>query len=87
VDSLQRECGSLVRVIGNSAGMHLAVTLPKSCHDGQISLRAAEQSLWLWPLSPSYIAKPTQQGFILGFGSTPAAEIPTAVGHLHKLIS
>jgi len=87
VDSLQRECASLVRVIGNSAGMHLAITLPKSCHDGQISLSAAEQSLWLWPLSPSYIAKPPQQGFILGFGSTPAPEILPAVRHLHKLIS
>lgn len=87
VDLLQRECGSLVRVVGNMAGMHLAVTLPKGRNDREIALRAAAESLWLWPLSPSYIAKPTQSGFILGFGSTPQAEIPPAVRHLHKLIS
>ncbi|HTZ46940.1 MAG TPA: PLP-dependent aminotransferase family protein [Verrucomicrobiae bacterium] len=87
VDSLQRVCGSLLRVVGDRAGMYLAVTLPKTRNDREIALRAAEQSLWLWPLSPTYIAKPAESGFILGFGSTTTAEIPAAVRHLHKLIS
>jgi len=87
VDSLQRECGSLLRVVGNMAGMYLAVTLPNGRNDREIALSAAEQSLWLWPLSPTYLAKPSKSGFILGFGSTTAAEIPAAMRHLHKLIS
>jgi GntR family transcriptional regulator / MocR family aminotransferase len=87
VESLERDLDSRLRVIGNMAGMHLAVTLPKGCEDREIAQRAAEQSLWLWPLSPAYIAKPAQPGFILGFGSTSAPDIPGAVRHLRKLIS
>jgi GntR family transcriptional regulator / MocR family aminotransferase len=86
VDCLQREFGSYLKVIGNMAGMHLTVTLPKGLHDHRIAERAAEESLWLWPLSPSYAGKPAQQGFILGFGSTTASEIPAAIQHLHKIL-
>jgi GntR family transcriptional regulator / MocR family aminotransferase len=84
--SLQREFGNFFRVIGDMAGMHLAVTLPKNLNDCELSLRATQESLWLWPLSPCYINKPTQSGFILGYGSTTAPEIPRAVGHLRTLI-
>ena len=84
--SLQREFGNFFRVIGDMAGMHLAVTLPKNLNDCELSLRATQESLWLWPLSPCYINKPTQSGFILGYGSTTAPEIPRAVRHLRTLI-
>jgi GntR family transcriptional regulator / MocR family aminotransferase len=86
VDCLKREFGSYLKTIGNKAGMHLTVTLPKGMQDRAIALRAAEESLWLWPLSPTYFAKASQQGFILGFGSTSAADIPAAVGHLRKIL-
>jgi DNA-binding transcriptional MocR family regulator len=49
-------------------------------------LRAAEEDLWLWPLSPSYRVKPTREGFILGFGSTDADDISPAVQRFHKLL-
>jgi GntR family transcriptional regulator / MocR family aminotransferase len=86
VDSLRRELPSLVHVAGDSAGMHLAVTLPKTLNDRELALRAIDESLWLWPLSPYYFQKPSQPGFILGFGSTTAAQIPAAVRHLRTLL-
>ncbi|MFZ0593033.1 MAG: PLP-dependent aminotransferase family protein [Bryobacteraceae bacterium] len=87
VSAIQSEFGSLLSVIGGEAGMHLVVTLPKGLSDREISTRAAEQNLWLWPLSPSYLNKAPQQGFILGFGSTTPEEMPSSVSRLRSLLA
>lgn len=87
VESLTRDFGSRLQVVGNMAGIHLTVTLPKGLDDVAIAKRAAQQSLWLWPLSPTYLSKLSHHGCILGFGSTTAAEIPGAVRHLHTILA
>src|ERR1700683_2346050 len=86
-DSIQKELGSMVEVMGDEAGMHLAVTLQNGRRDLEIVERAARQNLWLWPLSPAYAGKAKRSGFILGFGSTAAAEIPRAVRKLRNLLT
>ena len=86
VDSIGRELGSMVDVLGDEAGMHLAVKLTSGCNDVEIAEQAARQKLWLWPLSPSYMGGAAQPGFILGFGSTAVTEIPRAVRHLRNLL-
>ena len=87
VASLHKEMGSMVEVLGNEAGMHLAVTLHTGGSDVNIAERAARQNLRLWPLSLSYLGKKPRQGFILGFGGTPVAEIPRAVRKLRDLLT
>ena len=77
----------MVEVLGNEAGMHLAVTLHTGGSDVNIAERAARQNLRLWPLSLSYLGKKPRQGFILGFGGTPVAEIPRAVRKLRDLLT
>ena len=69
------------------AGIHLTVTLPKGLDDAAIAKRAAQESLWLWPLSPTYISKPSLPRCILGFRSATAAEIPGAVRHLRAILA
>jgi GntR family transcriptional regulator / MocR family aminotransferase len=86
VDSSQRTFGSRLQIIGDMAGMHLTVTLPNGLNDVEIANRAARESLWLWPLSPSYITKVAAHGFILGFGSTAPTEIRRAVEHLRAVL-
>ena len=86
VDSISSELGSMVEVLGDEAGMHLAVNVPGGCSDLEIAERAARQNLWLWPLSPSYMARAQRTGFILGFGSTAVTEIPRAVRQLRNLL-
>jgi GntR family transcriptional regulator/MocR family aminotransferase len=85
VTSLREEFGGMVEVHGAEAGMHLAITLPKGIRDREIAMRAAQERLWLWPLSPSYLGETVRQGFVLGFGSTPAELIPRAVSRLRTL--
>ena len=55
--------------------------------DQKISDRAAREDLWLWPLSTAYLGKKARQGFILGFASTKAEEMPRHVQRLERMIS
>ncbi|MGB8888706.1 MAG: PLP-dependent aminotransferase family protein [Candidatus Korobacteraceae bacterium] len=87
VANIKRELGSMVEVLGDEAGMHLAVTLPKRSRDIEIAGRAARQNLWVWPLSTSYLGEAARPGLILGFGSTAVEEIPRAVRKLAHLLS
>jgi len=87
VESIHREFGSMIEVHGAEAGMHLTVTLPEGFSDREIASRAARHGLWLWPLSPNYLGKPSRQGLILGFGSTTSEQIPAAVRRLRSVLS
>jgi len=85
-ESLDRILGGKLQLIGDEAGMHLTVMLPKGYNDEEISHRAVREGLSLWPLSRLYMKNP-RQGFILGFGGVAAKEIPAAVRKLHNLLS
>jgi GntR family transcriptional regulator/MocR family aminotransferase len=82
--ALQKEFGSEIEILGADAGMHLVMTLPAGLSDQQIARRAAEDGLWLWPLSSAYIGGAVRQGFILGFGGTKADDMPHQVRRLRK---
>jgi GntR family transcriptional regulator/MocR family aminotransferase len=86
VERLRQELGERVRYIGEPAGTDLVVLLPKGMRDRPLAERAAEEGLWLMPLSDRYLGRATRQGFILGYGGTSVEEIPAAVGRLRKLL-
>jgi GntR family transcriptional regulator/MocR family aminotransferase len=87
VDSIGKELGSMVEVLGSEAGMHLPVATTRRISDLDIAERAVRQNLWLWPLSPYYAGKAARSGFVLGFGGAPVEQIPAAVSILRKLLS
>ena len=86
LESIRTELGVGAEVTGGQAGMHLSVAI-KGISDKEIAIRAAKQNLWLVPLSSSYLRKATRQGFILGFGSTAAEDIPKAVRKMKLLLN
>jgi len=67
--------------------MYLTMTLPKGTDDRSIARQAASESLWVWPLSTTYLGGRALPGFILGFGSTSAKDIPKAVRRLRNLMN
>ena len=87
VEALGQELGSDLSVIGEAAGMHLAVTARGRWPDHGVALRAAHRGLWVMPLSSCYLGKPTRRGLVLGYGGTTAAEIPSAVHRLRRVIA
>jgi GntR family transcriptional regulator/MocR family aminotransferase len=87
VEAIRDEFGSRIQVLGADAGMHLVSVLPGRLQDREISARAAQENLWLWPLSPCYLTRNPRHGFILGFGSTGAREIPGRVRQMRKVLA
>jgi GntR family transcriptional regulator/MocR family aminotransferase len=87
VEALGQELGSDLSVIGDAAGMHLAVTARPRWPDHVVALRAAQRGLWVMPLSSCYLGRPTRRGLVLGYGGTTAAEIPSAVHRLRRVIA
>lgn len=85
VTELARAFDEGAAMIGDEAGMHLALLLPKLRNDQRLAARAAKESLWLSPLSASYVSKSPRHGFVLGFGNTRANQIPAAVRQLKGL--
>jgi GntR family transcriptional regulator/MocR family aminotransferase len=85
VTELARAFGEDAEIIGDEAGMHLTLLLPKLHKDEQLAARAAKESLWLSPLSASYVGRSPRHGFVLGFGNTRANQIPAAVRQLKRL--
>jgi GntR family transcriptional regulator/MocR family aminotransferase len=88
-EALRNEFGAEIErgdmeILGAEAGMHLVVTLPPGLSDRKISARAAQEGLWLWPLSSAYAGTNVRQGFILGFGGTKADEMLHQVRRLRK---
>jgi GntR family transcriptional regulator/MocR family aminotransferase len=85
VTELARAFGEGAEIVGDEAGLHLALLLPKLRNDRQLAARAAKESLWLSPLSVSYVGKSPRHGFVLGFGNTRGNQIPAAVRQLKRL--
>jgi GntR family transcriptional regulator/MocR family aminotransferase len=78
IASIDKELGHAAQVTGSQAGLHLCMTVG-GISDREVASRATRKNLWLAPLSVSYLGKTPRQGFILGFGSAPADEIPKAI--------
>jgi GntR family transcriptional regulator / MocR family aminotransferase len=86
VAELGRHLRDDVTIMGDEAGMHLAIFLARVRDDRKIAATAARQSLWLSALSSSYVGRTPRHGFVLGYGNAKANDIPQAVRHLKKLI-
>ena len=87
VECLREEFGDQVEIHGAAAGMHLTITFPRPIQDREITARAAQERLWLWQLSTSYMSEAVRTGLILGFGSTPVEQIPRAASRLRALVA
>lgn len=85
LNNLRTVFGANLEVTGEQAGMHLSMVL-SDINDSQIVQSAARLDLWLVPLSSSYAGKLRRQGFILGFGSTRAEDMASAVRKLRSAL-
>jgi GntR family transcriptional regulator / MocR family aminotransferase len=84
VEALRKELGASTPVLGDRAGVHLTIGLPRSGRDVEIARRAARHGLWVMPLSSCYLGRAPRQGLVLGYGGTRTEEIPDAVRRLRN---
>ena len=87
VHALHREFAEEIEILGAEAGMHLVIALRFRLDDRELSLRAAQDHLFLWPLSTAYLSANARQGFILGFASTKSAEMGRHVKRLRNVLA
>ncbi|MBX7187909.1 MAG: PLP-dependent aminotransferase family protein [Vicinamibacteria bacterium] len=85
-DGLRGALGEGFRIVGDQAGMHLVVELPKGLRDREIAKAAAEVELWAMPLSWCYAGRALKQGLVLGYGGNTAPEIRAGVRRLEEVI-
>jgi GntR family transcriptional regulator/MocR family aminotransferase len=85
MESIRKELGDQAEITGAHAGMHLSVKL-EGIRDRESADGAANDNLWLMPLSTSYAGPTSRTGFILGFGSAAVEEIPNAVRRLRTAL-
>ena len=85
-DALQRELGNVLQVRGDEAGMYLSATLERGLRDRDIAERAAQEGLWVAPLSEAYLGRPSRQGLMLGYGGTSEREILSGVSRLRGIV-
>ena len=86
VDCLERELGDTIEILGEQAGLHLVGALPRGLSDRALCERAAEQSIWVMPLTEYYLTGAARPGLVLGYGGTKSEEMPEAVRKLARLL-
>ncbi|HJZ75372.1 MAG TPA: PLP-dependent aminotransferase family protein [Vicinamibacterales bacterium] len=74
-------------IAGAEAGLHVALLLSHDAADREIAAAALQRGVLLAPLSPSYAGTTRRSGFVLGFGTSAAAEIAPAVRVVKQCLS
>ncbi len=82
VDTIKKEIGEKLEVIGTEAGMHLVALLPRGVSDVAVVRRAAKAGISAMPLSFCYSKPPARGGLILGFGGVDQRQIREGVRKL-----
>jgi GntR family transcriptional regulator/MocR family aminotransferase len=86
VAALEREIGSVLRVVGDQAGMFLTTVLPRGYRDRDVALSAARQGVRTFPLSECYLGRARRQGLVLGYGGYDIPEIADGVRRLRAVL-
>ena len=86
VEAVRSELGDTCQLVGDKAGMHIALLFDDRMPDAKIAAQAVQHKLWLSALSLSYAGSEPRRGFVLGFGNSPATRIKPAVRLLKRLL-
>lgn len=87
IDSVQTRYGSSLRIVGDKAGLHLVLALPRHVDDVSICRIAYQRGIMARPLSNYYLdSGRAQKGLVLGYAAVPEDEIPPAFTVLADVI-
>ncbi|MGB9098372.1 PLP-dependent aminotransferase family protein [Erwinia sp.] len=84
LEQLASKLGDKLLPLSHSSGLQLAVTLPNGGEE-RLTQEALQLGIILPRLSPLYLGKAQQEGWVLGFSALQRAEIIQAVEKLAKL--
>lgn len=70
----------------SNAGLHLVLSLPKTCDDADIARQADLKGIIVRPLSHYYLDEVKQRGLLLGFASIAEEDMETSFNPLVQII-
>jgi GntR family transcriptional regulator/MocR family aminotransferase len=79
VDALRQELGHILDVALPEAGMHLVAWLPAGMSGQAVAQRAAEEGLYILPISQLSLQPGQRDGLMLGFAGASPAELQAGV--------
>jgi GntR family transcriptional regulator/MocR family aminotransferase len=86
VETIEKQIGEKLEVIGAEAGMHLVALLPRGVSDVTVAQKAAQMGISAMPLSACYSKSPARGGLILGYGGADAHQISDGIRKLRLSI-
>jgi GntR family transcriptional regulator/MocR family aminotransferase len=86
VDTIKKQLGDELEVVGAEAGMHLVALLKRGVSDIAIAKNAARLGISAMPLSSCYAKAPVRGGLILGYGGTDVRQIADGIRQLKASI-
>lgn len=87
ISLLQTHLGDLATFDDHKAGMHIAVKLPTSLKDTEVSAKLAQQGITCHALSSYYATISSQNGLLMGFCSFTESEMEQAMMKLKQVIN
>lgn len=85
-ETIRREAGGILEVVGDEAGMYLVALLPPGICDVEIADRAAQMNLRVRELSRCYARPPARGGLMLGYANVGVRDLPAVAGALISII-
>ncbi len=87
IDAVQARYGSALRIIGDKAGLHLVLALPRTVDDARLCRVAYQRGIMARPLSMYYLEPERgQKGLVLGYAGVPEGDIATSFTVLADVI-
>jgi GntR family transcriptional regulator/MocR family aminotransferase len=76
-----------LRLLGDTAGMHIVLELPPDFPTSRVIAAAAERGIRVYPLDRYFAGPPTINGLILGYGTATLPQIRRASAELASLLA
>jgi GntR family transcriptional regulator / MocR family aminotransferase len=86
VETIHKQMGDKLEVVGAEAGMHLVALLPPGVSDVVVGRKAAQMGVSAMPLSFCCLKPPARGGLILGYGGVDAKQAHEGIRKLKSII-
>ena len=76
-----------IRLLGDTAGMHVVLELPDDVPARRLVEAAAERGVRVYPLDRYFAGKPTINGLVIGYGTATLPQLRRAAAELARLLA
>ena len=87
VNEVEKELGDLIQLKSSDAGMHLIAWLPDNFNDMEISKKAKDNNLIIYPISEYVLKFKQKPGLLLGYTAFDKPKLKAGIQKLKKILN